>query len=476
MKAITICTVAVAALLALPVQAKSPKRGVSENAFQYATQLEPLAPGVGWFYNWGQQPSSQEVADCDLMEYCPMAWNGGYNAEAIRNYCKTHPQAKYILGFNEPNFTNQADMTPQAAAAKWPELKAMADELGMKLVAPAMNTSPNPPYQDPTKWFDEFVAIVGLDAFDYVAVHSYGGLTAMQNIATSFHDRYGKDVWVTEFCFWPNEGNPNSYVAPATQISSMVSSLEWLEKTPWIFRYAWFKPVGLVNSSKGPNYGLLMPKNGPGPRELSEQGFVYTYMSDFDADVWHGVGELVPATEYIASSLISLGKGADEACPKPIEVSQFNAGATLDYQFDVPSAGGYTLELTVTGEGEPVRYDPNIALVAVNADGSDGAELHAGKTFTLPGNQTDYKTVTFPVTLAAGHVTLRVKDTNPYRPSGLRISTVRLVDNAGVEGVRVDSTDAPAEYYTLHGVRVERPQSGIYIERRGTAGRKVYVK
>ena len=34
-------------------------------------------------------------------------------------------------------------MTPQAAAAKWPELKAMADELGMKLVAPAMNTSPN---------------------------------------------------------------------------------------------------------------------------------------------------------------------------------------------------------------------------------------------------------------------------------------------------------------------------------------------
>ena len=123
-----------------------------------------------------------------------------------------------------------------------------------------------------------------------------------------------------------------------------------------------------------------------------------------------------------------------------------------------------------------MRYDPNIALVAVNADGSDGAELHAGKTFTLPGNQTDYKTVTFPVTLTAGPLVLRVKDTNPYRPSGVRISTVRLVDNAGVEGVRVDSTDAPAEYYTLHGVRVERPQSGIYIERRGTEARKVYVK
>ena len=214
----------------------------------------------------------------------------------------------------------------------------------------------------------------------------------------------------------------------------MVSSLEWLEKTPWIFRYAWFKPVGPVNSSKGPNYGLLMPKNGSGPRELSEQGFVYTYMSDFDADVWHGVGELVPATEYIASSLISLGKGANETCTKPIEVSQFNAGATLDYQFDVPSAGEYTLELTVTGEGEPCATTRTSPSWPSTPTAADGAELHASKTFTLPGNHTDYKTVTFPVTLAAGHVTLRVKDTNPYRPSGVRISTVRLVDNAGVEG------------------------------------------
>ena len=95
-------------------------------------------------------------------------------------------------------------MTPQEAAEKWPELKALADELGAKIVAPAMNTSPTLTYQSPTKWFDEFVAIVGLDSFDYLAVHSYGGTEAMKNIATSFHDRYGKDVWVTEFCLWPD--------------------------------------------------------------------------------------------------------------------------------------------------------------------------------------------------------------------------------------------------------------------------------
>ena len=108
-----------------------------------------------------------------------------------------------------------------------------------------------------------------------------------------------------------------------------------------------------------------MPKNGAGPRELSEQGYVYTYMSEFDADVWHSTGELVAASEYISSTALSLGKGANADCPLPIEISQFNAGATADYQFDITAAGNYSLELTVSGEGEPKRYDPTLSIVAI---------------------------------------------------------------------------------------------------------------
>lgn len=475
--------IALGLLLVAPMSdARSPKRGVSESAFQFASQLEPLSPGVCWFYNWGPQPNSDEVANYEDMEFCPMAWNGGYNATAIRNYFNKYPQAKYILGFNEPNFINQADMTPQEAAEKWPELKALADELGAKIVAPAMNTSPNPPYQSPTKWFDEFVAIVGLDSFDYLAVHSYGGTEAMKNIATSFHDRYGKDVWVTEFCLWPDEGNANAYVSPDSQISSMIRSLEWLEKTPWIYRYAWFKPVGLVNSNKGPNYGLLMPKNGAGPRELSEQGYVYTYMSEFDADVWHSTGELVAASEYISSTALSLGKGANADCPLPIEISQFNASATADYQFDITAAGNYSLELTVSGEGEPKRYDPTLSIVAVNTDGSEGKELHAAKDFVLTGDNTAYSTVNFPITLQAGKQTLRIKDANPYRPSGIRISTLRLRDLSGVTDVTVENENRLVDVVNAAGITVRRGveashateglPAGFYI----AGGRKTIVR
>ena len=238
---------------AMSLQAKSPKRGLSEDTFQYKAQLAAVAPGVSWYYNWGPSVGRYLAGETE-MEFVPMCWNGNYDAGAIRAYVGAHPEVKYLLGFNEPNFTKQANMTPAEAAAKWTEVQALADELGLQLVAPALNYSPNPPYQSPTQWMDEFVAIVGKDAFDYTAIHSYGGFGVMKDLATTFHERYGKPVWVTEFCLWPNEGDPNSYVAPDSQIAAMMQSVEWLEKTEWIYRYAWFKAIGNSSSGKGPNY------------------------------------------------------------------------------------------------------------------------------------------------------------------------------------------------------------------------------
>ncbi|MCM1071350.1 MAG: glycosyl hydrolase [[Clostridium] fimetarium] len=448
--------VVISALLAaaLPAAAKSPKRGLSENEFQFKAQMAALAPGVSWFYNWGPE-MGRYLANETAMEYVPMCWNGYYDAEKIRAWAKAHPECGYLLGFNEPNFTNQADMTPQEAAAKWPEVVALAKELGLKLVAPALNTSPNPPYQDPTKWMDEFVALVGEDAFDYTAVHSYGGFDALRNIATTFHDRYGKDVWVTEFCFWPEEGNPNSYVAPDTQIASMMQSVEWLEKTPWIFRYAWFKAVGNSDAPKGPNFGLLISAKAEVERELSEQGKVYVNMGTFDPGEYHGVNTAVAASDYIAQTGCLMGASNDPGCPSPIEITRFNAGATLDYQFDVPSDGEYTLTLSVGGFGEPTRFDPSIGVYSVGPDGADGEELASMKNITLPNSDEVYATITLPLTLTSGKQTIRLKDTAPYSPSGIRIASLTLSDgSASAEAIGVDSADAPVDVYTLQGIRV----------------------
>lgn len=423
------------------------------------SMLEALEPGVTWYYNWGNTPGKgyqSQVINFEGIEYVPMCWNDRYDAKAIREYCQSHPEVKYLLGFNEPNFTKQANMTPQAAAEAWPAVQALAKELNLKLVAPALNYSPNPPYTDPLKWMDEFVALVGLDAFDFTAVHNYGGLDVMKRIAGDFHDRYGKDVWVTEFCYWPNEGDPNSTVQPEVQISSMTSSLEWLESTPWIFRYAWFKPIGKSSDAKSPNYGLLIqPSVGTDPWTLSEQGYVYTYMSEFKADECLDTESIHSSTSYFRSMGLGLGHTADAEAPVPIHISNLSSGAWADYRFDVPRGGDWWLEVRVGGFGEPVRFDPDLKIALADEEGVETEVLAAPGAFTLPNSNTDFQTHTFKLSLPAGQNIIRIADNSPFRPSGINISTIRLsASDSEVAEVSADSDIV--DVYSPQGICLRR--------------------
>lgn len=458
---------------------KSEKRGVSENQFSMGSMLEALEPGVTWYYNWGNVPGKgyqNEVIDFEGIEFVPMCWNANYNADNIREYCRTHPKTKYLLGFNEPNFTAQANMTPQRAAEAWPAVKALADELGLKLVAPALNYSPNPPYTDPLKWMDEFVALVGLDAFDYTAIHNYGGLGVMQTLATNFHERYGKPVWVTEFCYWPNEGDSNSTVAPDTQISSMAETLQWLESTEWIFRYAWFKALGNYNASKGPNYGLLRQDgSGTDPWVLTPQGQVYVGLGTFDPELWHPVGETIAAIDCVKSNLAGYGESADLQNPSMIEINKFIGGADITWQFETEKAGEYVITLNVTGYGEPTRFDPSVKWTIV--DGDKETDLTASQKVQLPNSNTQYEAKTWNVTLPAGKLKLKLKDMAPYQPSGMCISTIRIDDAAGVDDLFFDGeVDDNATVYNLQGVAVGKKSDlnelpkGIYIVK----GKKIF--
>lgn len=454
--------------------ARSEKRGVSENEFRFVQQAEALAPGVTWYYNWGNTPHAS-TADYEEMSYAPMCWNAGYDADKIRNYVKTHPNVKYLLGFNEPNFVGQANMTPAQAAEKWPAVKALAKELGLKLVAPALNYSPDT--WQPVAWMDEFLRILNdPDPFDYLALHNYGGLGVMQGLTTQFHERYGKEVFVTEFCYWPGESGT---VKPESQIFSMIESVQWLEKTDWIKGYAWFKAIGQSSANSGPNYGLILSGKGDEKRELSEQGYVYVYMTDFNPEVWNPVNTTIAASEYIDSSGLALRKGNNPDCPRPIEISQFNSGATVDYQFDVPAAGEYTLNLYVSGMGEPTRFDPCLAIYQVNADGKQGKLLSPQKQFALTNSDTQYEFVSFPMTLEAGYQTIRIKDMYAFQPSGIRISTVRLSDSddTAVDAIQTDYLQTEPTYYTLQGLQIDAPTTpGIYIRRHGNESRKIVVK
>lgn len=481
------------AFVAMTGYAKSDKRGVSENSFMTINQISPLEPGVSWFYTWGNHiPDSDndfynlDKYDGDI-EFVPMCWSQHYSADNIRNYCKKHPEVKYLLGFNEPNFKSQANMTPQEAAEAWPEVQALAKELNLQLVAPVLNYSPDAPYTNPLTWMDEFVALVGKDAFDFTAIHNYGGLGVMVDLATNFHDRYGKDVWVTEFCFWPNTGNNNSTVTPDNQIKSMVETLEWLETTDWIFRYAWFKAIGNYDKPTGPNYGLLKQSGTDyfGEWELTPQGQVYVHMSSYDTGVWNELNTVVPASEVVKSSNIGYGVTNDDQCPGVLEINKFNSGATATWQFDIKHTGEHEVKLRLSGFGEPTRYDPLLQWVLVNtgtrSDTNGETEIPLGDTFSpaLPNSDTEYIEYTSALILPEGHVQLRLKDMRSGRPSGIKISTISVSEAAAVNSIISDSDIEDGAIYNLHGICVSRDANsfrslpaGIYIAN----GKKIVLK
>lgn len=427
------------AVTAFNADAKSFKRGVSENAFNLREEFDVLIPGVSWFYNWGNMPNANiaDVPGEETIEYIPMCWNANYNADGIREYCKAHPETKYLLGFNEPNFKAQANMTPEVAAEKWPAVKALADELGLELVGPAVNYSPDGPENDPFTWYANFVKLVGTDAFDYIALHCYsGGTGGMQDMIDRFYSLYGKKIWLTEFSMGGDGGiNVGS---PEAQISSMVQQLEYLEKSDKVFRYSWFIAKG--TTTRSPYIGLIVPKNGYGERELTEVGKVYVYMTDFDETVYHGVDDVVSATEYISSQSLVLGSNADSQNPGELEITQFNSGAYADYQFDIPSAGEYTLTLRVSGQGEPTRFDPTIAIYSVDENGEQLATLAEATQFALSGDDAVFGNVAFKLQLQAGKQRIRIADTNPYQPSGMHISSLSFKEGfGGVESVVANS-------------------------------------
>src|ERR1700730_4322882 len=193
------------------------KRGIAIKAAPSAVFAPTGAsPGVWWWYDWGNQGQGADPR----IEFVPMIWGGGSLAQAIP------ASAKYLLGFNEPNFKTQANLTAQQAAADWPMVEAKAAAKGIPIVSPAVNFcgSPSdtsqcndPTVTDPYRYLrDFFVACAGCKV-DYIAVHAYQcdvlSLSAYLegNMATGGmlegFVQFGKPIWLTEVACGPKRNN-----------------------------------------------------------------------------------------------------------------------------------------------------------------------------------------------------------------------------------------------------------------------------
>ena len=239
----------------------SDKRGLAYANTQ-AADLAAMSGHIAWWYNWSAEPEDTVGDDYTQygVEYVPMAVNANFDEDALRSYLTNHPEVKYLLAFNEPNFTDQANLTPQEAADAWPTLESIADDFDLKLVAPAVNYSPGDvdiPGTDndgsPYEYLDAFFADCSNCRVDYIAVHSYMATTAsFEAYVKKFNTRYNKPVWVTE---WNYSDSGNETLE--NQMDYMADTVRWMEQQDYVFRYAWFIGRTSGGASASPYVDIL---------------------------------------------------------------------------------------------------------------------------------------------------------------------------------------------------------------------------
>ena len=201
---------------------QSPYKGVANSP---AAQLAAL--GATWCYNWGTSP---QASDCNNPLFVPMVWGGGDVAGAI----KAIGDAGYktVLGFNEPNKTDQSNMTVDAAIALWPTLTSNPN---IRVSSPAVS-------DDGRAWLESFMTQVKAKGLrvDFIAMHWYGwnagSCTSGQlEGAINWASQWGLPVWITEFgCM--GSSNPDEQ----TLLTFFNNSIPMLKNHPLVERYAWY--------------------------------------------------------------------------------------------------------------------------------------------------------------------------------------------------------------------------------------------
>jgi hypothetical protein len=220
------------------------KRGIAANAAPSAAFAPgPTGPGIAWWYNWASQPAPGGAPG---IEFVPMVWGGGSLAQTAPAGSKT------LLGFNEPNFKSQADMTSAQAAADWPAVEAIAAPGHLAIASPGVNycgsatdssQCTEPAVTDPYAYLTEFFGACSGCKVDYVAVHAYEcDAASLRNYIEGSSDagatppgfvKFGRPIWVTELAC-------DATHSVADQKVFMLAAVPYLESNPDVVRYAWF--------------------------------------------------------------------------------------------------------------------------------------------------------------------------------------------------------------------------------------------
>ena len=187
-----------------------------------------------------------------------MFW-GGVNQNGINSVLNRSAPVEYVLGFNEPERPDQANMSVATALTEWGELVNGLDGSGIKLVSPAPSDT-----GDGRAWLIDFMNGVNADPnlhVDAVAFHWYGANSpdnvsaAANNFLNSvswYRNQFNLPVMITEFGIHDWGGNyTDAEIQEANRqfLDIVVPVLEQRSYVAAYSPYPWFPDLRLVTGS-----------------------------------------------------------------------------------------------------------------------------------------------------------------------------------------------------------------------------------
>jgi hypothetical protein len=232
----------------------SAKRGFADTGANY---YNLQATGAGWYYTWGTGIGNPGNFDAN---HYPMFWNAP-SQNTINNVKSRNPN--YVLGFNEPERGDQANMTVAQAISSWTAISNAFTGTNTKLVSPAVADTGGA--NGGQAWLASFMQQAAANNLkvDAVAFHWYGVSTpdnpagaasSFLSRVDSYHNSYNKPVFITEFAIHDWGGNYTdeeiseanrqflNIVIPALESRSYVAGYSW---------YHWFSDAPLYTPPNG---------------------------------------------------------------------------------------------------------------------------------------------------------------------------------------------------------------------------------
>jgi len=212
------------------------------------------ASGASWYYNWSATPDG--ISTPASVAFVPMIKTPrDVNAATLS---EVKHEGKFLLGFNEPDVANEANLTVSQALNLWPRLEATGMELGSPAVSFGTNKT--------SGWLGQFMQGARDRGYrvDFITVHWYGqhhwtdpatNVNGLKSYLQQTYELYHKPIWITEFSLIAFSSGPPSYATPAQEAAFLTAATKMLAGLPYVQRYAWYTLTGTHNGGNTVLFG-----------------------------------------------------------------------------------------------------------------------------------------------------------------------------------------------------------------------------